>query len=203
MDHKLFSCAISIDLKKAFDTVQHSILLRKLEFYGVRGLVNDWFGSYLSNRNQTTEINGYISTKEIKPCGVPKGSVLGPLLLLLFINDRTNSSTKLKYFLFADFADGTGLLYANRNLNLLKTTINAELKLICEWLIANKLTLNIKKGNFVLFRPYQKKVTSPLNITLFDNGTRKYLRLECKDSVKYLGLLIDSRLSWRSQNRLY
>lgn len=61
MDHKLFSCAIFIDLKKAFDTVQHSILLRKLEFYGVRGLVNDWFGSYLSNRNQTTEINGYIS----------------------------------------------------------------------------------------------------------------------------------------------
>ena len=122
MDHKLFSCAIFIDLKKAFDTVQHSILLRKLEFYGVRGLVNDRFGSYLSNSNQTKEISGYISSKEIILV-----SVLGPLLFLLFINDITNSSTKLKYFLFAD---DTNLLCANRNLNLLETTINAELKLL-------------------------------------------------------------------------
>ena len=69
----------------------------------------------------------------------------------------------------------------------------------CDWLTANELTLNIKKCSFVLFRPYQKKVTSPLDITLFDNETRKYLRLECKDSVKYLGLLFESRLSCRNQ----
>ena len=122
-----------------------------MEFYGVQGLANDLFSSYLLNRNQTTEINGCISTKEINPCGVPHGSVLGPLLLLLFINNITNSSTKLKYFLFTD---DTNLLYANRNMNLPETTINAELKLICEWLIANKLTLNIKKSSFVLCEGY-------------------------------------------------
>ena len=81
MDNKLLSCGIFIDLKKAFDAVDHSILLNKLNHSGVRGIVNDWFSSYLFKRTQTNEINSFISVKEIVPCGVPQGSVLGPLLL--------------------------------------------------------------------------------------------------------------------------
>ena len=116
MDNKLYSCTIFIDLKKAFDTVDHSILLKKLYCYGIRGLTNNWFESYLLNRTQTTEINGFESLKEPNPYGVPQGSVLGPLLFLLYINDITKASSKLKFFLFAD---DTNLLYANKNLNTL------------------------------------------------------------------------------------
>ena len=113
MDKKRFSCAVFINLKKAFDTVDHSILLKKLYIYGVRGILNDWFKSYLLNRTQITEIDGFISGKEHSPHGVPQGSVLGPLLFLLYINDIIKASAKLKFFLFAD---DTNLLYANKDL---------------------------------------------------------------------------------------
>lgn len=194
MDNKLFSCAIFIDLKKAFDTVDHCILLKKLSCYGIRGLVNNWFKSYLSDRTQTTEIETHISTKERSPCGVPQGSVLGPLLFLLYINDIIKVSDKLKFFLFAD---DTNLLYANKDLKLLELTVNNELIKLCDWLTANKLTLNIKKSNFVIFKPYQKKTTLEVNIKMYDNSLQKYVDLECKEHVKYLGLLIDSKLSWK------
>ena len=84
MDKKLFSCGVFIDLKKAFDTVNHTILLDKLNYYGFRGIVNQWFSSYLSNPTQTTEIGYHISSQLNINCGVPQGSVLGPLLFLLY-----------------------------------------------------------------------------------------------------------------------
>ena len=147
-DNKLFSCGIFIDLKKAFDTVNHSILLDKLRHYGIRGVINYWFSSYLTGRMQTTEVNSYISDKVVNPCGVPQGSVLGPLLFLIFINDIPNSSQKLKFYIFAD---DTNMLYADKNLKSLEATVNKELQNVCEWLHANKLTINAKKSNFVVF----------------------------------------------------
>ena len=99
MDKRLFSCWLFIDLKKAFDTVDHEILLDKLNFFGFRGIVNKWFSSCLTNRAQTTEINAYISDKEAVSCGVPQGSILGPLLFFLYINDIQHCSRKLKFFL--------------------------------------------------------------------------------------------------------
>ena len=194
MDKKVYSCGIFIDLRKAFDTVDHSILLQKLNHYGIRGTVNKWFASYLIGRQQTTQIGvKNISKKEVILSGVPQGSVLGPLLFLIYINDISNSSNRFKFYLFAD---DTNLLYADKNLKLLETVVNAELCNIYDWLIANKLSLNIKKSNFVIFRPRQKKVNHQINLRMFDHHTNSYISLERKEFIKYLGVLIDETLSW-------
>ena len=154
MDMGMFSCGIFIDLQKAFDTVDHSILLHKLNHYGIRGVVNDWFSSYLSGRVQTTQMGSYISQKEKTLCGVPQGSVLGPLLFLIYINDIYNASDKLAFYLFAD---DTNLLFADRNLKSLEIVVNEELMNVYDWLTSNKLSLNVKKTNFVIFHPSQKR----------------------------------------------
>ena len=193
IDKNLFSCGIFIDLKKAFDTVDHSILLQKLEHYGIRGLLNNWFSSYLTDRYQTTQVGSHVSKKERCLCGVPQGSVLGPLLFLLYINDIYNSSKKLSFHLFAD---DTNLLYADKNLKSLETVVNEELRNIGNWLMANKLSLNVKKSNFVIFRPYQKRIDYEVDIKIFDYSANCLVSLERKVTVKYLGVLIDSKLSW-------
>ena len=154
-DEKLFSCSMFIDLNKAFDTVNHSILLQKLEHYGIQGVLNNWFSSYLNNRYQATQVGSHVYKKERCLCGVLQGSVLGPLLLLLYINDIYNSSDKLSFYLFAD---DTNLLYAEKNLRSLETVVNEELRNIGNWLMVNKLSLNVKKSNFVIFRLYQKHI---------------------------------------------
>ena len=150
MDKRLFSCGVFIDLKKAFDTVDHKILLDKLNYYGLRGIDNQWFSSYFTNRTQTTEINSFISDKEVVSCSVPQGSVSGPLLFLIYVNDIQYCSRKLKFFLFAD------VLYSHENLKTLELIVNIELNNLFNWLTANKLTLNRKKSNFVIFRPYRR-----------------------------------------------
>ena len=190
IDSGKFGCGIFIDLKKAFDTVNHDILLRKLEHYGVRGPILKWFESYLTGRKQYVFYNG--ATSEIKniTCGVPQGSVLGPLLFLIYINDLPNISKKLTFFLFAD---DTNIYYESKNLKEIEKTVNEELKKLSLWLNINRLALNVAKTNFVIFRSCQKFLDH--NVTLVMN--RK--ALQQKDHVKYLGVLLDQHLKWKYQ----
>ena len=119
---------VFIDLQKAFDIVDYYSLLQKLNHYGVRGIINDWFHSYLIGRTQSTQIGSHVSKKEKTLPGVPQGSVLGPLSFFTYINDLYNASDNLEFYLFA--AD-TNLLYAGKNLKSLETTVNLELSKVC------------------------------------------------------------------------
>ena len=123
--------------------------------------------------------------------GVPQGSVLGPLLFLIYINDIYNSSKKLSFYLFAD---DTNLLYADKDLKSLESVINIELQKVCDWLNANKQTTNAKKCNFVIFRPSQKKLSYQINIRIYNYASNSVTILECKDYVKFLGVLVDKNL---------
>ena len=117
IERKEFSCGIFLDLSKTFDTVDHTILLKKLEYYGVRGIAKDWFCSYLSNRKQFVSVGNYKSEMSSIACDVPQGSVLGPLLFLLYINDFNSSAEGIEFHLFAD---DSNLFYSHKNLHSLE-----------------------------------------------------------------------------------
>ena len=125
LDSKGGKCGVFIDLQKAFDTVDHSILLKKLEHYGIRGLANQWFKSYLSGRTQFTSVNGYASETRDMKYGVPRGSVLGQLLFLIYINDLHNA---IKFSTVHHFADDTNLLVSNSCIKKIQDQINLDLK---------------------------------------------------------------------------
>ena len=153
IDSKEYAVGIFLDLSKAFDTVNHTILLDKLEYYGIRGLSLNWFKSYLSNRLQFVEFNGCCSCHKLISCGVPQGSILGPLLFLLYINDLSTSSNILKFVLFAD---DTNIFFSGKDLCTISTILNTELEKISTWLKANILSLNLDKTKFMLFRTRKK-----------------------------------------------
>ena len=142
LDNKHFGCGIFIELKKAFDTVSHKILLEKLEHYGVRGTALAWFKSYLSKRRQYVSVNGHNSSYLDVTCGVLQGSILGPFLFLIFINDLPMSARKLSFYLFAN---DTNIYFEPDSLSKLEQVVNKELKKVQKWLDTNKLALNIDK----------------------------------------------------------
>ena len=187
IDKKKYGCGIFIDLRKAFDTVNHNILLNKLEHYGIRGTALQWFKSYLYNRQQYVFHNGESSSLHHITCGVPQGSVLGPLLFLLYINDLPNISNVLQFYLFAD---DTNIYCEAETPDKLELIINKELKKLRNWLIVNRLSLNVDKTNFVVFHPYNKPLKQKITLKIHKNAISE------KDQVKYLGITIDSTLTW-------
>ena len=189
IDNKKYGCGSFIDLSKAFDTVNHEILLRKLEHYGIRGVVLDWFNSYLSNRKQYVYLNGESSQLENITCGVPQGSILGPLLFLIYINDLPNISEVLQFYLFAD---DTNIYYENESIIKLEKIINHELKKLYTWLIVNRLSLNIDKTYFLVFHPDNKPVMQRITIKIHKHAITE------KSQIKYLGVMIDATLTWKA-----
>ena len=178
IDSGNFGCGIFIDLKKAFDTVNHTILLQKLEHYGIRGTILKWFESYLTDRKQYVFYNGVSSDMKTVTCGVPQGSVLGPLLFLIYINDLPNISDKLQFFLFAD---DTNIYYESKDLKILEKTVNEELKKLSLWLNLNRLALNVGKTNFVIFRSCQRAPNH--NVTLLMNKKALQQKDHVNDNV--------------------
>ena len=168
-----------------FDIVNHDILLRKLEHYEIRGESLEWLKSYLENRKQCVNINGNSSKCSDITCGIPQGSVLGPLLLLIHINDIYTSSLNVSFHLFAD---DTCLFYSNKNLKTLETNVNVALNNVSNWLKANKLTLNVKKSHLFIFNINKNNDNNKMQIKLFIGKEE----LEQKDTAKYLGIYFNN-----------
>ena len=180
IETRKYGCGVFIDLKKAFDTVNHDILLRKLEHYGIRESASAWFKSYLSDRKQYVHLNGTDSEMKGITCGVS-------LAFFIYINDLPNISKKLKFYLFAD---DTNIYLESRDLQSLEKIMNKELEKLFEWLCINRLSLNISKTNFVIFCPINKPKT-PVTILINKEA------IDETKYVKYLGILIDSQLTFK------
>ena len=190
LDGKQIVAGIYLDLKKAFDTVDHNILLRKLYVCGIRGNTLNWFQSYLSNRQQYVTVNGCTSHHKPVRYGVPQGSVLGPLLFLLYINDINIAveGEKLKLY-----ADDTNLFLNDSDPDILCSRSNLCLDSLHHWFLANKLSVNLDKTVFSIFFPNKFQATLKNFKLYIDNKEIK--RVDCS---KYLGVMLDEKLNWKN-----
>jgi hypothetical protein len=188
IDNNFFSIGIFFDLSKAFDTVDHKILIGKLEHFGVRGIALAWFCDYLHNRRKYVSYDNHLSEQLSIRCVVPQGSILGPLLFLIYINDITNSSSS---FHFIIFADDTNEFLSDKSLESLYARAGKELDCLSEWFKANKLSLNLSKTNYIIFRS-KNKILPILNTGI---------KIDSKEitqviTTKFLGVYVDEHLTF-------
>ena len=176
-----------LDLSKAFDTIEHGIMLNKLDLYGVRGVCLDWFKSYLENRTIRVKCHVTSSDSEVKSedyivnYGTPQGSCLGSLIFLIFVNDMYLHLTDVESI---QFADDTTLLFGHKNQNYLQYCVERELTVLYDWFCANKLTLNVDKSVYLVFEP------NPIPVSSWSLKLGNVEIPRCK-VVKFLGTWID------------
>ena len=189
--------AVFLDLSKAFDTIDYKILFRKLEHYGIQGAALKWIESYLFDRKQFVQLDDIKSDLLSMEVGVPQGSVLGPLLFIIYINDARMTTTALNFIHFADdtnLARNMNFFIGNNQLtnNQVERRINAELQKVYDWLCVNKLSLNVSKTRSMLFK-HPKIPTVNFSFNLEINGEKiKQLK-----EFNFLGIMLDEHLSWK------
>ena len=189
LDDNEYAIGVFCDLSKAFDTINHDILLQKLDHYGIRGTAKKWFESYLTGREQYVDWNGFKSNKLPIETGVPQGSILGPLLFLLYINDLP-SATRIKCVLYAD---DSNLLIRGKDLSIVQDNLNKELEGVNDYFKSNKLKINTKKTKLVCFRKKSQEIDY--------NDVKIYLdgdQLQFAEEAQFLGMTLDSHLTWDS-----
>ena len=187
LTEKQFVGTIFMDRSKAFDVMSHSILKAKLEHYGFRAEFLDFLMSFLENREYFVNVNGMSSSSNTVNIGVPQGSTLGPLLFLLYVNDMRFCSTLLK---FIQFADDTTILMRYSDFQQLKIALKIETEKVIEWLIANKLIINLTKTHSMLFTLKRGNYSLEMNI-----GDKL---IEEKSETTFLGIEIDNKLNWKA-----
>ena len=196
-NHKL-PISIFLDLSKAFDTLDYEILLYKLHHYGIRNCILNWLRSNLTNRTQYIEIDGIKSNSRPLLTGVPQGSILGPLLFIIYMNDINKVSSKFDFILYADDTTMISSMCAftsdRRDTASIDANINQELSKISDWLIVNKLSLNISKSKFVQFHHKQKIMNEDNYPKLKINDSE----IERVQEFNFLGLTINENLDWSS-----
>ena len=187
-DKKCLTVGVVIDLKQAFDTIDHSLLLEKLSHYGLRGIASSWIKSYLHNRKHFINFNGVNSDILDVVCGVPQGSILGPKLFILYINDLCNISKILDLIIFAD---DTNIFCTGDNLMELCNKVSGEMNKLNVWFAINKLSLNVSKTNFMVFSRSLRNMPCKVYIN--------EVEIERVYITKFLGVYIDAELSWETQ----
>ena len=192
-EHHLNTISVFLDLSKVFDTLDPKILLNKLEIYGMRGTVHDWFKSYLTNRQLrvkcqvSSETRTQYSDLYDVEFGTPQGSCLGPLLFLLFTNDLY---LNIDYCSAILFTDDTTIYKSHRNLRYLKWCVKQDLKTVSDWFRVNRLTLNLEKTVYIFFGCSKNSKKPELEI---DNTTLKPV-----ENTKFLGMWVDENLNWNA-----
>ena len=194
--------SIFLDLSKAFDMLDHDILINKLKHYGINGKPLSWFKSYLTNRIQYVEIEGTSSNMLHSERGVPQGSILGPLLFIIFINDIYRSSNEFKFITYADdttlFSSLSAFVHeSNHNMQDASTRINGEIRKVMDWLTVNKLALNVNKTKFMVFHYHQRTLGEADIPNLKINGSD----IERVSEFNFLGLTINEFMSWNSHSK--